>query len=291
MIGKILQEKNAIITGGGSGLGYAIAESYVKNGCNVIISGRNSEKLKKSIKKLDKLTSKNKVFSFKSDVSNENDCLRLKAFATQKLNSIDILINNAGIHGLYGEVNQKNWNMWKEAISINLFGSVFLSSCIAEQMKKQNYGKIIQLSGGGATQPMPFMSAYAASKAGVVRYMETLSIELKKYNISVNSVAPGELDTGLLDDLLKKGKGFIDDELYSKKLKVKETGAGSFKKATDLFLFLASSESDGITGKLISAVWDNYKNWLSDLKSVESSDMYTLRRIVGSERNFKKGDV
>ena len=139
-------------------------------------------------------------------------------------------------------------------------------------------------------KPMPYMSAYAASKAAVVRHMETLSLELEKYNISVNSVAPGELNTGLLDDLIEKGKGLIDDESYNKKLLAKQSGAGSFKKATDLFLFLASNESDGITGKLISAVWDNYKCWPSNLKKISSSDMYSLRRIIGSERGFEKGD-
>ncbi len=287
---KILEGKNALITGGGSGLGFAIAESYIQNGCNVIISGRDLTKLKKSVRKLDKYTENNNIFFFKSDVSKEQDCMSLRDFTLERFKSIDILVNNAGIHGLYGEVNDKNWDKWKEAIQVNLFGSVFLASCIAEQMKKQKSGKIIQLSGGGATQPMPYMSAYAASKAGVVRHMETLSLELKKYNICVNSVAPGELDTGLLDDLLENGRGLIDNEFYNKKLLAKEKGAGSFKKATDLFLFLASSESDGITGKLISAVWDNYKFWLSDLKKIETSDIYTLRRIIGSERDFKKGD-
>ena len=151
-------------------------------------------------------------------------------FAKEKFRCIDILVNNAGIHGLYGEVDKKNWHKWKEAIHINLFGSVFLAACVAEQMKKQKSGKIIQLSGGGATKPMPYMSAYAASKAAVVRHMETLSLELEKYNISVNSVAPGELNTGLLDDLIEKGKGLIDDESYNKKTFSKTIRCRLFQK-------------------------------------------------------------
>ena len=105
---KILDKKNALITGVWfwPRLRYSRI-FFFNNGCNIIISGRDLPKLKESSKKLEKLSTENKIFYFKSDVSNEQDCLDLINFAKEKFRCIDILVNNAGIHGLYGEVDKK----------------------------------------------------------------------------------------------------------------------------------------------------------------------------------------
>ena len=153
------------------------------------------------------------------------------------------------------------------------------------------YGKVIQLSGGGATSPLPFISAYAASKAGIVRFMETLAEEVREDNIDINSIAPGALNTRLLDEVLEAGPDTVGRTFYDRAIKQKENGGAPLEKAAELSVFLASSASDGITGKLISAIWDPWQDFPEHLQTLTESDIYTLRRIVPKDRGMDWGDV
>ena len=209
---------------------------------------------------------------------------------TQKLGNCSILVNNAGIYGPKNKIEKINWKEWKKTIEINLFGSVLMSQGLIDQFKKQKYGKIIQLSGGGATSPLPYLSAYAASKAAVVRFAETLAKEVAEYNININSLAPGPLNTKMLDEIIKAGPDKVGLDYYSRSIDQKKSGGSSLSTASDLAVFLASPLSDGITGKLISAIWDKWEDWPKYINKIRNSDVYTLRRIVGRDRNFLKGD-
>jgi len=151
-------------------------------------------------------------------------------------------------------------------------------------MKRRGYGKIIQLSGGGATAPMPRVSAYAASKAAVVRFAETLALELAAHKIDVNCVAPGALNTKMLDEILAAGPQTVGDDLYKRLVKQKESGGASLENAAALAVFLAAHDSDGITGRLISAVWDPWRDLPSHRDELVGSDIYTLRRIIPADR-------
>jgi len=154
-------------------------------------------------------------------------------------------------------------------------------------MKKNKYGKIINLSGGGATAPLPFISAYAASKAAVVRLTETLAGECKDYNIDINAVAPGALNTRLLEEVLSAGPAKVGDDFYARALKQKASGGAPLELGAELCVFLASSQSDGISGRLISAQWDPWRR-LDDYRAeLAAGDIYTLRRIVPDDRGKK----
>ncbi|EKD71378.1 MAG: dehydrogenase [uncultured bacterium] len=152
-------------------------------------------------------------------------------------------------------------------------------------MKKNRHGKIIILSGGGATKPMPNLSAYAASKAGVVRFAETLAEEVSNFNIDVNSVAPGALNTRLLQEILEAGPEKVGQDFYHASLKQQQSGGTSLDVGAKLCVFLASKESDGITGRLLSAVWDPWQKLPTMIDELKKSDIYTLRRIVPADRN------
>ncbi len=286
----VLENKCALITGGSAGLGYEISKAFLKAGCDIFITGRDEEKLKRALNQLSLEYPQRKIKALSSDVSSEKDCEHIIDSFIGEFKRIDILVNNAGVYGPFGSISKDNWKDWKEAIKINLFGSVYLASLVSELMKQNNFGKIIQLSGGGATNPLPYISSYAASKAAVVRYIETLAVELEEFNIDVNAIAPGALNTSLLDDILKNGKGKIDEKLYEKQLELKKTGGVSMNYGVDLCLFLASEKSNGLTGKLISALCDNYEDWMKNIDEVSNSDLYTIRRIVGKDRNFPSGD-
>ena len=173
------------------------------------------------------------------------------------------------------------------AINVNLLGSVLMCRAVIPHMKKQSYGKIVQLSGGGATYPLPNLSSYAVSNAGIFRFIETLAIETAAYAVDVNAIAPGALNTRMLDEVLASGPDAVGKEFYERALQQKESGGAGLEKGARLAVFLGSAESDGITGKLISAIWDPWENLDRHKENLEDSDIYTLRRIVPSDRGLE----
>ena len=292
MTKKTLSGRTAIITGASQGLGREISKRFVAAGSDVMLCARNYELLEETEQELKSLLVDNqKVFIKRCDVSNQEEvnCLVKETF--EKLCGCHILVNNAGVYGPKGTVENQDWDDWKKTIEINVYGSVLMCRALIPHLKKQNYGKIIQLSGGGATKPLPNFSAYAAAKSAIVRFSETLAHEVRNFGIDVNSIAPGALNTNMLQEVLNSGPEKVGKDFYENALKQKNIGGTPLKIGTDLVVFLASSASDGITGKLISAPWDKWKDWPDHLGELESSDVYSLRRIVGSDRGFDWGDV
>ncbi len=288
---KILKDKFAIITGASEGLGFEIAKQFALEGASLFICSRSKRKLLAAETRLIEFIDQSQsITSMAVDISKTEECNKFYQSATNTHPNIDILVNNAGVYGPFGAINHLNWDEWVEAFQINLFGSVYMSNLVVPNMKTNKKGKIIQLSGGGATNPLPFISAYASSKAAIVRYAETLAGELVDYNIDVNSIAPGPLNTRMLNKVLKAGPENVGQDFYDKSIKQKETGGVSLELGAKLAVFLASNRSDGITGKLISAVWDDWEVWPDHITELNASDIYTLRRIAGRDRGKKWGD-
>ena len=288
---KVLLGKVAIITGANQGLGLEIARSYVLAGADVMLCARNATLLQEVQRNLSELaTSTQKVLVKVCDVSVETDVQALVNETLTQLGGCHILVNNAGVYGPKGEIEEIDWAEWIKAIEINVFGSVLMCRAILPHFKARGYGKVIQLSGGGATNPLPRISAYAVSKAAIVRFVETLAEEIRGSGIDVNALAPGALNTRMLDEILEAGPEKVGKDFYEHSLKQKEAGGTQLGFGADLALFLASAASDGITGKLISAVWDNWEHWSEHKDELSSSDVYTLRRIVGRDRGFLWGD-
>ena len=288
---KVLSGKVAIITGANQGLGLEIAKRYITAGADLMLCARNANMLEQAQAHLLTIASSGqKVIALPADVSVESDVYSVVAQTLEQLDGCHILVNNAGVYGPKGEIESIDWSQWVAAMQINVFGSVLMSRAVLPHFKKQRYGKVIQLSGGGATSPMPRISAYAVTKAAIVRYAETLAEEVRGTGIDVNAIAPGALNTRMLDEALEAGPDKVGKEFYERSLQQKETGGAGLSKGAELALFLASPASDGITAKLISAVWDNWEQWPKHLKELSGSDAYTLRRIAGRDRGFAWGD-
>ena len=197
--------------------------------------------------------------------------MRLVGDALERFSRVDVLVNNAGVYGPKGLIEEVAWDEWEHAVRVNLFGSVLCCRAVLPHFRANGYGKIIQLSGGGATSPLPRLSAYAASKAAVVRFAETLAEELDGTGIDVNAIAPGALNTRLLDEVLEAGPERVGDSFYERALEQRSSGGTPLDLAARLAVFLASGASDGITGKLISAPWDPWEELpahADDLRSV-----------------------
>jgi 3-oxoacyl-[acyl-carrier protein] reductase len=276
-----LEKRRALITGASQGFGLAVARAFVSAGAEVMICARGADALSQAQRELAGL-GRAKVLALSADVSQPAEVRRLVKAALAELGGLDVLVSNAGVYGPKGPIQDVAWEEWEQAIAINLMGTVLLCREVVPHFIKQRAGKIVLLSGGGATKPMPYLSAYAASKAAVVRFGETLAEEVREFGIDVNSVAPGALNTRLLDEVLAAGPEKVGQTFYAQSLKQKGQGGAPLEKGATLCVFLASAASDGITGRLIRAVWDDWENLSAE--KLKGTDIYTLRRIVPEEK-------
>lgn len=244
-----LKNKISLVTGASQGLGKAIAYAFVKEGAHVAICARDS-KLVESI--ADELRTESvdgqKVLAAPCDVSSPGQVESLFADISAHLGPVEILVNNAGVYGPKGGSENVPFEEWARAVEINLYGTFLPCQFAIRQMKGAGRGKIINLSGGGATAPLPRISAYAASKAAVVRLTETLAEELREFFIDVNAIAPGPLNTRLLDEILSAGSEAVGKAFYERSLKQLDSGGVPLERAANLCVYLASEFSDGITG-------------------------------------------
>lgn len=288
-----LQNKCALITGANQGFGLEVAKQFLLNHAKVMLCARNVELLQKSYDEFSQLfpQQKQNIFIQQTDISQCSQVKKLVATTIKKLHGLDIVVANAGVYGTKGPLEKINWEEWSKAIDINLKGTVFLCKEALPYLKAKQAGKILIVAGGGATKPMPFLSAYAASKAGVVRFGETLAEEVKLFNIDVNMIAPGALNTRLLDEILIAGPDKVGDAFYQQSLKQKQTGGVPPEVGAKLCVYLASKQGDGITGKLISAIWDPWQDFSKYICDLKNSDIYTLRRITPQDRSKTWGDV
>ena len=201
-----------------------------------------------------------KVIAQPADVADPAEVESLVTAATERFPELSILVNNAGVYGPKGSIWEVDWHEWVQAIEINLLGSVLAARTLVPQLKRLGQGKIIQLSGGGATSPLPGLSAYAASKAAIVRFVETLALELREDHVDVNAIAPGALNTRLLDEVIAAGPDKVGKAFHQRALEQQRSGGTPLERGAELAVWLASPESDGITGRLLSAVWDPWRD-------------------------------
>jgi NAD(P)-dependent dehydrogenase (short-subunit alcohol dehydrogenase family) len=273
----LLKGKKAIITGGSRGIGKAIAAAFLREGAEVMIAARSSEELAGAQKELETIAKG--VHTHPVDVSSEGDARALVAAAVKEMGGVDILVNAAGIYGPIGPSSVVGVEKWRNTFEVNLFGAFYMFREVAPLMAKTGKGKIINFSGGG-DGPLPNFSAYNSSKAAIVRLTETLAEEVKQYHIDVNAIAPGPVNTQILEDALAAGEKATRKEFYEKLVAQKKEGGVPPEKAAELCVFLASSASDGLTGKFLSAVWDDYKHWdKAKIVEIMKSDKFTLRRV------------
>jgi NAD(P)-dependent dehydrogenase (short-subunit alcohol dehydrogenase family) len=280
------------ISGGTSGLGLQIAQHFVKTGKSVIFCGRSEEAVKFTAEHLKNLSSREQLISgICNDVSNRGSTIEMITKLHELEICIDVLICNAGVIGPIDKFLDNDQKDWEDAFNINLYGTLNLVLEVLPSMISRKKGKIIHISGGGATAPLFGMSSYAASKAAAVRFIETLALEYRDSGVSFNSVAPGMLKTKLLDQMLDAGPDRVGANLFTKSLAKAEGSIDTSSQAIKLIDFLASENSVGITGKLISAEWDNWIKWPNQLEEIADSDVYTLRRITGRDRGQEWGDI
>jgi 3-oxoacyl-[acyl-carrier protein] reductase len=284
-VARELEGRSALVAGANQGLGREIARAYAAAGANVVLCARDARLLGEARAEVAAAgAAGQKVLARPCDVSRPGEVDALVAHAVAECPDLDVVVNCAGVYGPKGLVEENDWAEWARTIEINLNGAVLLSRAVLPHLRRRGYGKIVHLSGGGATAPLPRLSAYAASKAALVRFVETLAHELAGTRIDVNAIAPGPLNTRMLEEVLAAGPEKVGEAFYRKALEQKEKGGVPLERGAALAVFLATRASDGITGRLLSAVWDAWQDLPARRDELARSDVYTLRRIVPGDR-------
>ncbi|MBI2033708.1 MAG: SDR family oxidoreductase [Candidatus Liptonbacteria bacterium] len=274
----ILEGKIALITGGSRGIGLAVARSFLKEGVKVMLSARSRDELEKARSDLKKDFPAPAVFP--ADVSNYALVKSLVEEAKKTFGKIDILVNAAGIYGPIGPTSEIDVDLWRKTYEINVFGTFHMIREVLPLMIKNRSGKIINFSGGG-DGPLPNFSAYNSSKVAIVRLTETIAAEVRDFGIDINCIAPGPVNTSFLEEALKAGEKKVGKSKYQELLKQKADGGVAPEKSAELSTFLASSVSNGLTGKFLSAVWDDWRKWDKEMiKEISKTELYTLRRKI-----------
>jgi len=281
--------RTVLITGASRGLGEYLAKRFWEAGYSLVLVARNGDALASVANSLEKRKQQTCIL-FPCDLGSHLEISKLIADVKARLPRLDVLIHNAAIHGPIGPLAENDLALWNAAMQINFLSPVALTQGLIPFLAQHGGGSIIGLSGGGATGPRANFSAYASSKVALVRFCETLSQETKSLAIRVNCIAPGAMKTALLGEVLAQGQVAAGEREFGIANQVFNEGGASMDQVAKLALFLAGNQSVGITGKLISAVWDRWEQWPEHLAELSQSDAYTLRRITGRERGFNWGD-
>ena len=229
-------KRKVLITGSSRGIGKKIAEDFISLGAEVLITGTNESLLSTVKKELGP-----KCHSFPCDFFNPKEIEMLIDQASDKLGSVDTLVNNAGItrDSLFLRMSMLDW---QEVINVNLNSVMQLSQMAIKSMIKNRFGRIINISSIVGTTGNPGQANYAAAKAGLVGFSKCLALEVASRGITVNNIAPGYIQTDMTNKLTDKQKEAILERIPARKL-------GVPADVSNLAIFLSSSRADYITGQ------------------------------------------
>ena len=284
-----LKNLNALITGGSQGLGKVIAEFFLREGANVAICSRGERELLATRDELAKKFPSQKVFAKTCDVSSESQVNELVAFALRELGSLNALVLNAGIYGPMGATESVSLDEWKRALDINLYGVLLPCRAVIPHFKKSRRAKNNCFKRRRRDKPFAEHQRLCRIESRCDSSDGNAGGRIEKFHVDVNAIAPGALATRLVDEVFAAGAEKVGAAFFEKNKTWKEKGAVPLELGANLAVYLASAESDGITGKLISAQWDPWEK-LHEFKNDLGGDIYTLRRIVPKDRGKTWGD-
>lgn len=268
-----VRDKSVLITGAGRGIGKRLAMGFARAGARVGLLARSQAEL--DLAKLEIEQAGGNALRLRADVRDLEQVSAAVDRVRATFGSIDILVAAAGVPGPIGSILTTKPKAWAETIEINLIGVVNACRAVLPFMIEKRSGKIIVVAGSGATTSRPNFSAYAASKAAVVRFAECLADEVRDSNVQVNGIMPGAAHSHMTDEILRAGEERAGAREIEEAQQVSVTGGVPPERQALLALFLASESSNHISGKLIH-VTDDWKRFEHENMKPE---LYTLRRL------------
>ena len=238
-----LKNKTAIITGGTKGIGKGIAKVFALEGASVVVVGQDEKSGQKTADEISEIVNR-KIIYCKANITKSADLQSVVDTTEKEFGSIDILCCNAGIYPS-STIDTMTENEWDLVNSVNLKGTFLSVKACLPIMKRNNYGKIIFTSSiTGPITGYPGWSHYGATKAGMLGFMRTLALEIAQYNITINSVLPGNIYTEALNNL-------GDDYIRTMEKSIPLKKLGTIEDIGYAALFLSTDESKFITGQSI----------------------------------------
>lgn len=263
-----------VISGTSSGIGRHLAEQLTEQGHEVHGLARSEQSA-----------------AFATSVCDVADWAQVESArdaVAAKWPQVDALICAAAIQGAVGPAMEADPRAWSETVRVNLDGTFFSIHAFWPLLSANpKRAKIVCFSGGGATKARPNFSAYAAAKTGVVRLVENLAAEWSGRSVDINAIAPGAINTAMTRETVRLGPERAGGAEFEAAQRQLESGGQSIGKAQGLVDFLLSEASDGITGRLLSAQWDDWADLAAHAATLASGEIYQLRRILPEERGAK----
>jgi len=271
----------AVVTGGSRGIGLAIARELASRGFDLALGARTGSELGEAREAIAR-EFRVHCIAQETDVSDPGQAQALVDRAAAELRGLDALVNNAGVTGAIGPLQECDVREWRKAIEVNLLGTLHMTRAAIPHMRRQGGGRIVNLAGGGVggAGVAPRISAYAASKAAVVQFTECVAREVEADGIFVNVISPGAVVTAMTAGVLAAGPEKAGRELYERTLQQRQSGGEPVELAARLVAWLLSAAAKGLTGKMLSAKWDDVSR--IDVEAANRSSSYTLRRIDGA---------
>lgn len=246
-----LKGKVALVTGGGSGIGTAIAERFVADGARICITGRRKEKLEEVAKSLPS----GSVVICQGDVSKEEDIKRMVETTMKFGGKIDVLVNNAGTNHP-GSIVELDPKVWQEVMAVNLTGPFLLMKAVLPHMLKQGGGSIINIASVGGLRCLPSHPVYCSSKAGLIMLTQQVALDYGRHNIRCNAVCPGGVKTemtwkdfGQFGEMLGIAPDTFIDQIA---LEIPMRRFAASPEIGGLCSYLASDDSSFMTGAAIT---------------------------------------
>ena len=233
--------KIVIVTGAAQGMGLGIAKHFLEKKNKVIISDNNKETLSKEYEKLIDQYDKDNLSQFHLDITNSSSCNSLAEYTFNKWSKIDILINCAGIAAGNELVEKMSDEVWEKAINVNLTGTFYICRSVIKFMKKNKFGRIVNISSMAGKEGNPRASHYSSSKAGVIGFTKSLGKELAEDNITVNCITPAVIETPMIKDVSDEQLSYMIDKIPMKRM-------GTISEVINLIDYLTNEKTSFSTG-------------------------------------------
>lgn len=271
---KRLNGKVALITGGGRGIGRAIAHAYATEGAKLTLAARTDAELQATAAEIREQFGA-EVVTVITDVTDLKQVENAVDRTLEHFGTLDVMVNNAGNSGQIGPLWTLDPQRWANTISIHILGTYYGCRAAIPHMLARGSGRIVNMSGVGG----PNDTSYDAAKTAIVNLTENLSVELEGTGITVNAISPGSIHTRMWEEVRDMAYSAGDMAMYEKGVQVTSGGGASIERAAELAVMLGSDQCGNLSGRLIRAALDTFEDIPARVDAIMESDAYLLRRV------------